>query len=175
MANKCNYCINKSQCSECNIQDKFIPSEEVRWCFEHYYVGVRGIDGCVWEWNSSRKGIEPTSEVQIEGSHYCPYCGETMFSIQGCLAKGIKNYDVTGYCCLCQGARNELAYKHKVKALKQKHEDELYAVQTEYREKLVYCTDKLFEIKQREEKKRFDFFKDHHSYFNVVTPNDIFE
>lgn len=148
MSSKCNYCTNKSQCSECDKgwMDKFIPSKEVEHYFERYYVGVRGINGSRYEWNSSNPDHIPTHSITIGRTKYCPYCGETMFPIQGYLARGIDNYDITGYCCICQGARDELEYKNKQEELAQKHKQEMRDLEKSYREKLKFCTEKLIDM-----------------------------
>ena len=152
MGVRCNYCINKSQCSECDKgwKDKFIPAEEVESYFERHYVGVRGINGSEFGWNSSNPDLVPTRSITIGSTKYCAYCGETMFPIQGCLAQGMNNYAVTGYCCICQGARDELEYKAKEEELIRKHEQEKKELQNSYRERLKFCTEKLIDIQLKQ-------------------------
>lgn len=169
MGRKCDYCVNKTQCKECKNTDKFIPSEEVRHYFQRSYVGVGGMDGYQYHWNSTNKNLVPTRHILISNTHYCPYCGELMYPIQ----RDISCMTI-GYCCICQGAKTELEYKQKVDELKKKHENELYALQEEYRDKLTFCTNTLLEIKHRKEKEDMAFWNDKHNYFNTLDAKDIF-
>ena len=148
MSSKCNYCTNKSQCSECDKgwKDKFIPSKEVEHYFHRYYVGVRGINGLEFSWVPDNPELVPTHSIAIGSRHYCAYCGEEMFPIQGYLAQRINNYATTGYCCICQGARDELEYKTKQEELAQKHKQEEQDLKNSYREKLKFCTEKLIDM-----------------------------
>lgn len=171
MSSKCNFCINKSQCSECDKgwKDKFIPSEDVRQYFRRDYVGVRGIDGWVYSWNSTNPDLIPTSNIDVGNCHcHCPYCGEEMFPIQGYLARGIDNYTTTGYCCICQGARDELEYNRKLEELKQRHEQELCELENQYKDKLKYCSDKLFDMYISKIKKNFKEGPYKYGYFSTL-------
>ena len=152
MSSRCNYCTNKGQCSECDKgwYDKFIPSEEVKHYFHRHYVGVRGIDGSRYGWVPDNPELVPTHSITIGSRHYCAYCGEEMFPIQGYLAKGINNYATTGYCCICQGARDEIEYEIKKEELAQKHEQEEQELKNSYREKLKFCTKKLIDMQLKE-------------------------
>ena len=169
MANLCNYCTNKTQCSECNRADKFIPTEEIKHYFQRYYVGCRGIDGYQYMWNSTNKELMPTQHIEIDNDEYCPYCGETMFPIQSFLAKGIDNYTVTGTCCICQGARDELEYTQKQSERQRKHKQEQYELEQIYAKKLTYCTEKLLNIKQKKEREKINLSFEY-TFFNA--PND---
>ena len=111
---------------------------------------MRGINGSRYEWNSTNKDLIPTHSIKIGYNRYCPYCGEKMFPIQGHLAQGIKNYNTTGYCCICQGARDELEYKNKQEELAQKHRQEVQDLEKSYREKLKFCTKKLIDMQLQE-------------------------
>ena len=148
MSSKCNYCINKTQCSECDKgwKDKFIPSKEVEHYFDRRYVGVRGIDGCMYSWDSTNPKLVPTRSITIGHTKYCPYCGEEMFPIQGYLAQGIDNYDETGKCCICQGARDEIEYKLKREELAYKHKQEMNNLENSYKGRLKFCTEKLVDM-----------------------------
>lgn len=171
MSTICNHCINKAQCSECDKsrKEKFVPSEEVKHYFERYYVGVYGIDGRVYSWNSTNPNLIPTTDIDVDGyGHYCPYCGEKMFPIQGYLARGIDDYSTTGYCCICQGARDELEYKRKRIELEQKHAKELRNLEDQYRGKLTYCTDKLIEMRLSKIKKELASNPRTYSYFATL-------
>ena len=165
MSSRCNHCINKEQCNECDKgwKDKFIPSEEVKQYFNKSYVDVRGINGRVYSFNTTNESLVPTHSIQINGDRYCPYCGETMYPIQN-----NKTLSIIGYCCICQSARDEIEYEKKKKELEKKYDEELFNLRTEYRDKLTFCSDKLFEIKQRHDKKDFEFFKHNHDHFSTL-------
>lgn len=162
---KCNYCINKTQCNKCDKywKDKFIPSEEVKKYFRYGYVGVRGLDGCIYNFDSTNEILVPTHSMYIEGKYYCPYCGERMYSIQSKDTLAIK-----GYCCICEGARNEIEYEKRKTELERKYEDELHSLNMEYKDKLTFCSDKLFEIKQRKERENFKFFSHDYTHFSTL-------
>lgn len=163
---KCNYCINKEQCNECDKKwkDKFIPSEEVKQYFSCGYVGVRGINGRVYRFDTTNESLVPTHKILIDGDYYCPYCGESMYPIQDKYT-----LEVIGHCCICQGAKDEIEYEQKKKELDKKHEKELYELRKEYSDKLAFCSEKLFEIKQKLERKHFEFFS--HDYNHFATLN----
>ena len=78
MSLKCNHCINKEQCNECDKEwkDKFIPTKDVEHYFEKGYVGIRGIDGYTYGFNTTNTLLIPTHSICINGGYYCPYCGE---------------------------------------------------------------------------------------------------
>ena len=97
MVQLCNYCINKTQCNECDKKwkDKFIPSDDVRKYFNLYYVGVHGINGRTYSFNNTNEDLVSTHCMLIGSDHYCPYCGEKMWPIQD-----KKTLDVIGYCCI---------------------------------------------------------------------------
>lgn len=171
MSALCNYCTNKSQCAECDKgwHDKFIPSDDVKQYFTRGYVGVRGIDGRVYSWNSTNPNLVPTTNIDVDGYDYhCPYCGEKMFPIQGYLAQGINNYTTTGHCCICQGARDELEYKCKLKELQAKHDSELYDLKNQYRDKLKYCAEKLIDIRISHIQQKFKNNSYSFSYFSTL-------
>lgn len=152
MSLRCNYCINKTQCSECDKgwKDKFIPSKEVEHYFHRYYVGVQGIDGRIYGWDSTNPNLVSTRSITIGHTQYCPYCGEKMFPIQGYLAQGIDNYAETGKCCICQGARDEIEYKLKREELAHKHKQEMNDLEKSYKGRLQFCTEKLIDIQLKE-------------------------
>lgn len=162
MSNKCCYCVNKTQCSECdtNWKDKFIPSDEVKQYFHKNYCGVGGIDGCTYGPDPTDPSLVPTHHIIIDGEYYCPYCGEKMFLIQNKITFG-----EIGHYCICKGARDELEYETKKAALIAKHENELAELKKEYKEKLSFCSEKLLEIKQEKERKNFKFFSPEFNHF----------
>lgn len=170
MSIKCNHCINKAQCAECDKdwKDKFIPSNEVKQFFSFSYVGVKGIDGCVYRWDSTNESLIPTHHMLIDGHYYCPYCGEMMLPIQG-LIKTRGNYLTTGYCCICQGARDEIEYEQKRAELEEKHRQELYDLENAYHERLQFCTEKLIDIQVQAINKSKSHMRD---YSHISTLND---
>lgn len=165
MREECNYCVNKRQCDECDKwwRDKFIPSGEVEKYFSYNYVGVRGINGYVFNFNTTNKDLKPTHHILIDGVYYCPYCGELMYPIQD-----ENTLAITGHCCICQGARDEIEYEEKKRKLDKKYEEELSLLKQEYRRKLSFCTEKLFEIKQKQEKEHFNFARHDYDHFSIV-------
>lgn len=167
MSNKCNICTNIFFCKECKEgwKDKFIPNNKVKQFFEYCYAGTIGINGHVWSWNPTHPDLKPTHEIVIHGKHICPYCGEQMFPIQN------GNLDIIGYCCLCEGGFAELEYESKKEDMQNRHQIELQELQNEYKEKLKFCSEKLLEIKQKEERYYFDFLGAIHNHFN--TKNEI--
>ena len=165
MSFKCNYCINKKQCNECHKdwKDKFIPSKEVKNYFKYVYVGVRGMNGFIYQFDNTNESLIPTHHILIGNNYYCPYCGESMYSIQD-----RETLTPLGYCCICQGARDEIIYEKEKKELENKYKDELNALKMKYKEKLSFCSDKLFEIKQKQERERFDFFHNKYTHFSTI-------
>lgn len=172
MSHRCNYCTNKSECETCDKgwKDKFIPSDEVKQYFSRVYVGVGGIDGRVYTFNNTSEMLVPTHSILIDGDYYCPYCGKPMFCIQE-----KETLIIIGHCCICQGARDEIEYENKKRELEKKHKEELYSLQDEYKDKLTFCDKKLFETKQRIEKKHFDFFSPSHNHFCTLNDEKLYK
>ena len=169
MSQRCDYCINKTQCAECDKgwKDKFIPSDEVKKYFKRYYNGMRGVNGCAsYHFDNLNQDLVPTHLIFIGNERYCPYCGNKMFHIQRDIGR---DFRTVGYTCICQGARNEIEYEEKLKALKEKHKAEISELNREYADKLVFCADKLLKIKPEEEKRRHDF--DTFKYTHTSTLN----
>lgn len=166
MSSECNFCTNKTQCAECDKGwlDKFIPSKEVASYFHRCYVGVRGINGSAYSFDTTSETLIPTHHVVIDGKFYCPYCGEKMFPIQDKITLA-----TIGHCCICQGARDELEYEAKKNEMEEKYRRELEeasrSLQDEYRDKLSFCTKKLLAIKQEAERKRLEFFSPENTHF----------
>ena len=165
MSQKCNYCINKKQCNECDKgwKDKFIPSEEVKHYFKRGYVGTMGINGRVYNFDTTNEFLVNTHSVYIDGKYYCPYCGEIMYPIQD-----KETLDTIGFCCICEGAKAEIEYEKEKKELEKKHKEELYSLENKYIDKLTFCSDKLFDIKQRLERKHFEFFSHNYNHFSTI-------
>lgn len=174
MSTKCNFCINKDRCSECDPDrlDKFIPSKEIESYFEKGFVGSkRGIDNHIWYFNTTNEDLIPTHVIDIFGKHICPYCGEEMYPIQKPITLAVK-----GYCCICQGARDEIEFETKKRALSEKHAQEMSKLENEYHNKLLFCEDKLFAIKRAIEKARWESSDHNHSHTstrNCETITDI--
>lgn len=165
MCLKCNYCINKEQCSTCNRdwKDKFIPSDEVKKYFHQGYCGVRGINGYIWEFDTTNTLLKPTHYIMIGNTYYCPYCGEVMYSIQE-----KETLETIGHCCICQSARDEIEYEEKKKKLEEKYKKEMQLLDREYKEKLSFCSEKLFDIKQQQERDSFKFFSHEYNHFSTL-------
>lgn len=162
----CNHCINKEQCSECDKKwkDKFVPSDEVKHYFSRWYCS----SGPSYHFNTTNPDLVPTHSIVIGwNDHYCPYCGEKMFVIQD--KETLKEI---GYCCICEGARAELDYENKKVAIQLKYEkmlaDELSELRGEYADKLSFCSEKLFEIKQKKERERFESSSRNFAHFSTL-------
>lgn len=162
----CRYCTNgPDACHKCDKhwRDMFIPSEDVKKYFRYGYNGVRGIRGHTYDFDTTSPDLKPTRHVIIDGARYCPYCGEQMYCIQD-----MDTLAVTGHCCICEGARAQLAYDEEEKALRAKHEAELLSLRNRYREDLEYDTEKLFAIKLEKEKARLARHTRHADYFATL-------
>lgn len=171
MIGKCNYCINESACSECNKKrwlDKFIPSDNVKKYFKYSYNGVMGLGGkYTWDFDTTNPDLIETHSVTIDGKYYCPYCCEPMFSIQADIKK-YNDYSITGHCCICDGARSEIEYEIEKDKLEKKHITECSELQEKYRESLKFDSEKLFEIKQANERKDFEFSSHGYTHFSTL-------
>lgn len=174
--NKCNYCINKEACELCDKgwKDKFIPNNDIWKFFNSVYVGVRGINGYVYTFNCDHPDLVPTHGIEIDGDIYCAYCGDKMQSVY----ETMDEYDFygihVGYCCFCDGAKKEIEYRTKKQELEQKYRKDLSDLDKEYRDKLVFCSDKLFEIKQNIEKRRFsNKCSNDYNYFSMINDEKI--
>lgn len=168
MSLKCNYCINKEQCSNCDKswKDKFVPSDEIKMYFNRRYCGVRGINGYTWDFNTTNISLKATHFIRIGNTYYCPYCGEVMYPIQE-----NETLVVIGHCCICQGARDEIQYEEKKNELEAKHKEEIQNLMKEYKDKLSFCSEKLFDIKQQQEKESFQFFSHEYNHFSTLNGN----
>lgn len=165
--NKCNYCINKKACNDCDIgwHDKFIPNNKVRKYFNMGYNGVRGINGYMWEFDTTSEHLISTHAISIYGSVYCPYCGEKMECIQD-----PSTLETIGYCCICEGALAELEYERKLAELKKAYELDCTNLRAEYSDKLSFDTDKLLSIKHKIERERPRWGLSH---FTTIIGKDI--
>lgn len=164
--NKCSYCVNTGACEKCdkNWRDMFIPSDEVKRFFFKGYVGVRGMNGYIYDFDTMDESLVPTHSIRIGNTHYCPYCGEEMFCIQD-----RETLAVTGYCCLCKGAMAEIEYEKARKKLEEEYKKALANLQEEYRERLTFDAKKLVEEKHRQEMDSFKFFgADRYNHFGTI-------
>jgi hypothetical protein len=168
MSSKCNHCTNKKQCEECDKswKDRFIPIEEVKEYFSRTYSGVGGFNGYSYHFDTTNDSLIDTHSIMINNKQHCPYCGETMYSIQD-----QKTLITKGYCCICQGARDEIEYKKKKKEIEEIYEKELNSLKIEYKDKLLFCSEKLFDIKQKKEREDFEFFKSSNKHYHFSTLN----
>lgn len=97
----------------------------------HRYTG----DG--YTWDSTHPELEPTSTFTIGYSqNFCSYCCSKAYPIQAGL-KGKtyldhRDYSVTGYCCICEGAEKEKELKIRLKELQNKHDQEMLQLKKEY-------------------------------------------
>lgn len=165
--NFCNNCINKEMCCQCGkYKDKFIPNEAVKPYFQKVYIGTEGINGYIWRFDTTNPSLYETRSISICGQLYCPYCGEKMHCIQD-----KDTLFVIGYCCFCEGAREEIAYKKEIKVLEEKHKLELLELKNKYKEKLKYSIPKLVEIKTNIEKKELK--NSNYSYFSTINGKNI--
>lgn len=166
MSGICNYCVNKNECEKCNKSwhDMFIPSDDVKQYFQKSYTGVGGMNGYSYHFDTTSETLVPTHSIRMHHSNYrCPYCGETMYPIQD-----KDTLAVTGYCCICEGAKAELEYENKKKELEKEYAKKINDLQKEYQDKLSFCSEKLFEIKQKEEKNSFLFFSHDFNHFATL-------
>ena len=105
-------------------------------------------------WHSTSRETPPiTKSVDIHNTNYCPYCANKMFPIQ--------NGDtllVIGHTCFCEGAIAEAEYEAEKATLLEKHETELAELKNKYRSRLTTDVHTLFNIKQAQDRKSFEFF-----------------
>lgn len=147
---KCNYCSNKGvTCDTCKNENCFVPIDEVKEYF--YYNPYNNPIYSKYSYNSTSDKLVRTHHMRINHQYYCPYCGDVMYPIQDRIS-----LVVYGYCCMCIGARAEIEYEKKMKELRKKHEKEIHDLQSEYVDRLSFCTDKLAEIKTENDKKRIE-------------------
>lgn len=156
---RCRFCKkhNTQECkSECGSKwniNYFVPKDEVK---KYFSQG---------DFDTMNDKLVPTHSINIDGNHYCPYCGESMFPIQD---KNSPTYATIGYTCICDGARSELEYNERLKELREKQQEELRELQNAYKDKLTFCCDKLFEIHQKREKEHFRFMKHTLNHFSTL-------
>lgn len=176
MSVKCSYCINKKECKECKKNgwfDKFIPYEDVKEYFINGYNGVRGYDGKhTWDFNNTNPKLLETHFILIKNKHYCPYCGEEMFPIQKEVLE-FNDYSITGYCCICKGARTEIKYEKEKKELEERYKKKLESLDEKYNKRLKFNSEKLFKIKQQKEKESFESYSNKYCHFSTLNGDKI--
>lgn len=109
--------------------------ERAKKFFDRVFVGtsVKGEDssGRKMSWNSSHEDLQPTLCHIALHTSYCAYCGQTALPIQANLRRSsgfssaAKEYDVTGRCCICKDAMDEVANAYEQRMLKHRHKEEL--------------------------------------------------
>lgn len=112
--------------------------ERAKKFFDRVFVGtsVKGADssGRKMSWNSSHEDLTPTLCHTALHASYCAYCGQTALPIQANLRQSsgftpaAKEYDVTGRCCICKDAMDEVANSYERRILEHKHKEELEAL-----------------------------------------------
>ena len=110
--------------------------ERAKKFFDRVYVGTSAKDadssGRKMSWNSSHEDLQPTLCHTALHTSYCAYCGETALPIQAGLTRVgftrepvARDYDVTGRCCICKDAMDEVANAYERRMLEHRHEEEL--------------------------------------------------
>lgn len=156
----CNCCINQGteKCEGCyqtntrnwTIHVNFYPKSEFRSFFYRGYIGDNSYE---WMWNSTRCDRPATKSVVIHNSHYCPYCYNKMFPVQDS-----DTLSITRFICFCKGASAEIEYNQAKEELLTKHKLELRDLENKYKPDLMSNLTTLFNIKQEQDKKTFEFF-----------------
>ena len=147
---QCKSCVNKEKCKKngnlCTPHEsQFVPDDNSRQFFSRWWVGN---DKYEYHFDMKNPHWNFTHSISIDGINYCPYCGDVMYVLEIDGKRGV--------CCICDGARAEIEYERELNAMLAKHKYELAKLQKEWSEKLVFDVKKLFEIKQRNEKEKFD-------------------
>lgn len=98
-------------------------------CFTRGFVGSsHGDDGSSYRtyWNSECDA-SPTKMVNTYGRPVCAYCGNEGLPLQPNIS-GWKDYEVTGYTCVCKGAMDEVDWRSEVTEVENKHYEEMSAL-----------------------------------------------
>lgn len=101
---------------------------------EKFFTKMQGS----YVWNSAHTDLEPTRTARMQGKFVCCYCGEVAYPIQSGLSRpyylrfdGDSAYDVTGYCCVCKKAMDEVAVRARIRELEQRHAEEIQELKQE--------------------------------------------
>lgn len=180
MGRFCNICERKNSiyCNECLKNDETLNFRPLREHSEKFYYSSSWNSpgkNC-FSWNTTNESAVETRVVYIGNTAYCPYCGNKALALQRNI-KRFNDYEISGYCCLCDGALAESEYESLKAALIAEHEKELEGLKREWLPKLKYDADKLFQIEQTRRTNRFNSNKDYGcSYFSTIngkTPDTI--
>lgn len=77
-------------------------------------------------WNS-QCDAEPTKMINTYNRPVCAYCGNVGLPLQPNIER-FRDYDVTGYTCVCKDAMDEVEWRNEMTALQNKHHKELQAL-----------------------------------------------
>lgn len=156
----CNCCVNRDtdKCSNCYQTNSRNWTKHVNFCpkaqfakyFHHAWIGMNDQE---YMWNSTNCDRPATQSVIVHNKYYCPYCSNSMFPIQDS-----GSLSVTGYTCFCEGASAQLEYDQEKETMLKKHEQELIALKSKYKSKMAVDLHSLFDIKQKEDRRSFEFF-----------------
>jgi hypothetical protein len=141
------------------------------------YVG-KGLDGANengyrYSWESDHPELEPTSTFALSYTqHYCSYCCSEAYPIQAGLRSDLyghvdfnkRNFDVTGYTCICEGAEKEKELRYKLNELKKKHEQEEYELKKEYKPFLKVDKKRRLELQYKNDLKNLEWNEDSFSF-----------
>jgi hypothetical protein len=84
-----------------------------------------------YRYSTTHEELEPTRTASIDGKEYCIYCGNPAYSIQANINR-FNNYDVTGHCCICKNAMDEIDYRKEKEELQTKHYEEKEELDEKY-------------------------------------------
>lgn len=85
--------------------------------------------------NTSHEDLKTTEVLfNIFSENYCAYCGERAKPIQSRIRK-FKDYTVTGYTCICEGAFQELEIDEKIKNIRDQCNKDCRALEKELESK----------------------------------------
>lgn len=169
----CNICSRRGSefCESCQQNDEALNFYPEAYYKDMFYYGSAwsNKDVNIFHWNTTNDVADETRTINIGSHAYCPYCAKEALPLQ----RDIKRYDdyrVTGYCCLCEGALAESAYKNTELVLLAKHEKELSDLKQQWLPKLKYDVDTLFRLQQTYREKRFNSNKEYcgKSYFTTI-------
>ncbi len=105
---------------------------------DRVFVGTsRTPSGYDWSWNSSHPELEPTETFALGCQHYCSYCCQKAYPIQAGLRDTRfdyydRDFTVTGYTCICEGAEKEKELRRELEELKSKHQKEEWELKSKY-------------------------------------------
>jgi len=163
--NLCIFCVNQKECKSCKDEDKLIPNDNIISYFKMSHDYVDGTVVYEYYYDSLNSNLKSTKSVIMNDTERCPYCGNIKLTIQS--KEDI--YTTIGSCCLCEGAINEIKYNEDLKKLNDEYNNNKNDLLNKYKDLLKYDLQTLFEIKQRVELKRFNFFNKDSTYNTLNT------